>query len=230
MIYPSKLRKIYTVLSSMSLLKSEKVGFNQHQPTATDISPCRLKSPKYRRLRVNSHKNHKIHRESDMGIHIDHLSRSVVGGGDIFVCDISVLRKSVKSRIKVLCCREKITSAGVIHLGFQALLDILAFEHLNYLFSLDDIPVGSIHAETVYRLIPIIVSHIKRPHYCIKTNAFFGRFNTTKATVRTMQNAGYPQNQTVKLASPVLTAAHGVFNVLLDIIIAVSDILLRCFF
>ena len=45
---------------------------------------------------------------------MNHLSLFVVGGGDIFVCDIAILRKSIESRIEVLCSRKKIASAGVI--------------------------------------------------------------------------------------------------------------------
>ena len=84
-----------------------------------------------------------------MGIHIDHLSLFVVGGGHIFVGDIAVLGEGIESRIEVLCCRKKIATAGMIQLRFQALLYILCLEHLNDLFSLDNVPVGSIHAETI---------------------------------------------------------------------------------
>ena len=87
-----------------------------------------------------------------MGIHINHLGCSVVGGGEIFVSDIAVLRKRIERRIKVLCSREKIASAGMIKIGFQALLYLFCLEHLDYLFSLDDIPVRSVDTESVYCL------------------------------------------------------------------------------
>ena len=41
-----------------------------------------------------------------------------------------------------------------------------------------------------------------------------------------MKNAGYPKYQPVELSAPVLTAAHGLFYFLLDIVITVFDILL----
>ena len=79
-----------------------------------------------------------------MGIHMNHLSLFVVGGGDIFVSNIAVFSKSIESRIEVLCGRKKIASAGVAEVGLQAMFDILGLEHLDDLFSLDDVPVGSV--------------------------------------------------------------------------------------
>lgn len=94
-----------------------------------------------------------------MGIYIDHLCRSVVGGGDIFVGDITVFSKGIECGIEVLCTGEKIASAGVVRLGLQALSDILCLEYLYDLFSLDDIPVGSIGAESVNCLIAVVVCY-----------------------------------------------------------------------
>lgn len=143
-----------------------------------------------------------------MGIHINHLSFFVVGGGHIFVGDIAVLGEGVKHRIEVLCSREKIASAGVVKVGLQAMFDILGLEDLDYLLSLDDVPVGSIHAETVNCLIAVVVSYAERPHKRIVVHAFVGRLNTTGTAVRTMQNTSYPKYQPVELTAPVLTAAH----------------------
>lgn len=163
-----------------------------------------------------------------MRIYIYHLRFLVVGGGHIFVSDISVLRKGIKSVIEIYRFREKTATAGMIKLRLQALLDILALEHLDYLFSLDDIAVRSVCAETVYRLIPIIVSYIKRPHYRVMIHAFLGRLNTTGAAIGTMKNTSYPKNKTMELASSVLTAAHRSLDLVFNIVIAVSDILVRC--
>jgi len=55
--------------------------------------------------------------------------------------------------------------------------------------------------------------------------AFLGRLNTTGTAICTMKNAGYPQEQTMKFTSLVLTVAHRLFYSMFDIIIAVSDIL-----
>lgn len=96
-----------------------------------------------------------------MGIHINHLSLFVVGGGHIFVSDISVLCKSIESRIEVSCFREKIASAGMVEVGLQAMFYVLCLEDLNDLLSLDDIPVGGIHAETIYRLIAVVVCNVE---------------------------------------------------------------------
>lgn len=98
---------------------------------------------------------------------MNHLSLFVVGGGHIFVSDISVLCKSIESRVEVFCRWEKIASAGMIQLRFQTLSDILSLEDLNYLLSFDDIPVGSVYTETVYRLIAVVVSYIKSPQQCV---------------------------------------------------------------
>lgn len=161
-----------------------------------------------------------------MGIHINHLSFFVVGGGHIFVGDIAVLGEGVKHRIEVLCSREKIASAGVVKVGFQTLSDILSLEDLDYLLSFDDIPVGSVYAETVYRLIAVVVSYAERPHKCLVVHAFVGRLNTTGTAVRTMQDTSYPKYQAVKLSAPVLTTAHGFLDLFFDIVVAVFDILL----
>ena len=99
---------------------------------------------------------------------MNHLSLFVVGGGDIFVSNIAVFSKSIESRIEVLCRREKIASAGVVEVGLQAMFDILGLEHLDDLFSLDDVPVGSVDAEPVYRLIAVIMSEVKRSQERIK--------------------------------------------------------------
>ena len=96
-----------------------------------------------------------------MGIHMNHLSLFVVGGGHIFVGNIAVLSEGVKCRIEVLCRGEKIASAGMIKIGLQALFYVLCLEDLNDLLSLDDIPVGGIHAETVYRLIAVVVCNVE---------------------------------------------------------------------
>lgn len=45
---------------------------------------------------------------------MNHLSLFVVGGGHIFVGDISVLGKRIECRIEVLCSRKKIASARVV--------------------------------------------------------------------------------------------------------------------
>ena len=118
-----------------------------------------------------------------MGIHMNHLSLFVVGGGHIFVSNIAVFSEGVKHRIEVLCCGEKIASAGVVEVGFQALYDVLRLEYLDYLLSLDDVPIGSIHAETVYRLIAVVVSNIESPQQCIMIHTFIGRLNTTETAV-----------------------------------------------
>lgn len=157
---------------------------------------------------------------------MNHLSLFVVGGGDIFVSNIAVFSKSIESRIEVLCSREKIASAGVVKVGFQTLSDILSLEDLDYLLSFDDIPVGSVYAETVYRLIAVVVSYAERPHKCLVVHAFVGRLNTTGTAVRTMQDTSYPKYQTVKLSAPVLTTAHGFLDLFFDIVVAVFDILL----
>ena len=103
-----------------------------------------------------------------MGIHIDHLSLFVVGSGHIFISDIPILCKSIESRIEVCCFRKKIASAGMIQLRFQPLPDLFCLEHLDDLFSLDDVPVGSVDAEPVYRLIAVIMSEVKRSQERIK--------------------------------------------------------------
>ena len=95
---------------------------------------------------------------------MNHLSLFVVGGGHIFVGYIAVLSEGVKCRIEVLCCGEKIASAGVIEIGLQPLFDILCLDDLNDLLSLDNVPVGGIHAETIYRLIAVVVCDAERPH------------------------------------------------------------------
>ena len=160
-----------------------------------------------------------------MGIHMNHLSLFVVGSGHIFVGNIAVLSEGVKCRIEVLCRGEKIASTGVIEVGLQALLYLFRLEYLNDLLSLDDVPVGSIHAETVNCLIAVVVSDAERPHKRIVVHAFVGRLNTTGTAVRTMQNTSYPKYQPVKLTAPILTAAHGFLDLFFDIVIAVFDIL-----
>ena len=162
-----------------------------------------------------------------MGIHMNHLSLFVVGGGHIFISDIPILRKSIESRVEVLCRGEKIASAGVIEVGLQTLFDILRLDDLNDLLSFDDIPVGGIHTETVYRLIAVVVGYAERPHKRIMVHALIGRLNTSGTTVGTMKNTGYPKYQLVKLSAPVLTAAHGFLDLFFDIVVAVFDILLR---
>ena len=157
---------------------------------------------------------------------MNHLSLFVVGGGDIFVSNIAVFSKSIESRIEVLCRREKIASAGVVEVGLQAMFDILGLEDLDYLLSLDDVPVGSVHAETIYRLIAIVVSYIKSPQQCVMIYTFLGRLDTSGTAVGTMKNTGYPKYQTMKLSAPVLTAAHGFLDLFFDIVVAVFDILL----
>lgn len=157
---------------------------------------------------------------------MNHLSLFVVGGSHIFISDIPILRKSIERRIEVLCRWEKIASAGMIQLRFQALPDLLCLEYLNDLLSLDNVPVGSIHAETVYRLITVVVSKVERSQKCIVIHAFIGRLNSSGTAVGTMKNTGYPQYQTVELAAPVLTAAHGLLDLFFDILIAVIYVLL----
>lgn len=114
----------------------------------------------------------------------------------------------------------------MIEVGFQALFDVLCLENLNDLLSLDDIPVGSIHAETVNRLIAVIVSDAERPHKRIVIHAFIGRLNTSGTAVGTVKNTGYPKYQTMKLSAPVLTTAHGFLDLFFDILIAVIYVLL----
>ena len=157
---------------------------------------------------------------------MNHLSLFVVGGGHIFVGDIAVFSEGIKCRVEVLCSRKKITSTGVIEVGLQALLYLFRLEYLNDLLSLDDVPVGSIHAETIYRLIAVVVGDAERPHKRIMIHAFLGRFNTTGTAVGTMQNTSYPKYQPVKLSAPVLTATHGFLDLFFDIVVAVFDILL----
>ena len=161
-----------------------------------------------------------------MGIHMNHLSLFVVGSGDIFISDIPILRKSIECRIEVFCCREKIASAGMIKVGFQALFDVLCFDNLDDLLSLDNVPVGSVYAETIYRLIAVVVSDAERPHKRIVVHTFLGRLNTTGTAVGTMQDTSYPKYQTMELSAPVLTAAHGFLDLFFNIVIAVFDILL----
>ena len=103
---------------------------------------------------------------------MNHLSLFVVGGGHIFVGYIAVFSESIKSRVEVLCRGEKIASTGVVEIGLQALFDILCLENLNDLLSLDDVPVGSVHAETVNRLIAVVVSYVERPQYRIMNYIF----------------------------------------------------------
>ena len=138
---------------------------------------------------------------SDVGIYIDHLSLFVIGSGDIFISDVTVLRKSIESRIEVLCCRKKVATAGMIQFRFQPLPDLLCLEHLDDLFSLDDVPVRSINTETVYRLIAVVVSEVKRPQQSIMVHTFLGRFDTSGTAVGTMKNAGYPKYQPVELSA-----------------------------
>ena len=157
---------------------------------------------------------------------MNHLSLFVVGSGDIFISDIPILRKSIERRIEVLCRWEKIASAGMIQLRFQALFDILCLDDLNDLLSLDNVPVGGIHAETVNRLIAVVVCDAERPHKRIMVHALIGRLYTSRTAVGTMKNTGYPKYQTMKLSAPVLTAAHGFLDLLFDIVVAVFDILL----
>ena len=95
---------------------------------------------------------------------MNHLSFFVVGSGHIFISDIPILRKSIKSRVEVFCRWEQIASAGVVEIGLQTLFDILGLEDLNDLLSLDDVPVRGIHTETVYCLIAVVVSYVERPH------------------------------------------------------------------
>ena len=161
-----------------------------------------------------------------MGIHINHLSLFVVGGGDIFISDIPIFRKSIECRIEVLCRGEKIASTGVIEVGLQALLYLFRLEYLNDLLSLDNVPVGSIHAETVNRLIAVVVGDAERPQKRIMIHTFLGRLDTPGTAVRTMKNTGYPKYQLVKLTAPVLTTAHGFLDLFFDIVIAVFNILL----
>lgn len=47
------------------------------------------------------------------------------------------------------------------------MFNILCLENLNDLLSLYNVPVGSVHAETIYRLIAIVVSYIKSPQQCV---------------------------------------------------------------
>lgn len=161
-----------------------------------------------------------------MGIHMNHLSLFVVCGGHIFVGDIAVFGKGVKCRIEVLCGRKKIASAGMIKIEFQALFYLFRLEYLNDLLSLDDVPVRSIHAETVYRLIAVVVSKVECSQKCIVIHAFIGRLDTPGTAVGTMKNTGYPKYQTMKLSAPVLTTAHGFLDLFFDIIIAVIYIFL----
>ncbi len=157
---------------------------------------------------------------------MNHLSLFVVGGGHIFVGDIAVLGEGIESRVEVLCTGKKIASAGVVEVGFQTLFDILGLENLNNLLSLDDIPVGSIHAETVNRLIAIVVRNAERPNKRIVIHAFIGRLNTSGTAVGTVKNTGYPKYQTMKLSALVLTTAHGFLDLFFDILIAVIYIFL----
>lgn len=157
---------------------------------------------------------------------MNHLSLFVVGGGHIFVGYIAVLRKSIKSRIEVLCGRKKIASASVVEIGLQALFDILCLDDLNDLLSFDDVSVGSVHAETVNRLIAVVVSNIESPQQCAMIHTFLGRLDTPGTAVGTMQDTSYPKYQPVKLTAPVLTAAHRLLDLFFDIVVAVFDILL----
>ena len=157
-----------------------------------------------------------------MWIYIDHLSLFVVGSSHIFVDYIAVLSKGVKCQIEVLCRGEKFASASVVEIGFQALFDVLCLENLDYLLSFDDVSVWSVHTETVYRLIAVIMGYAERLHKCIVVDIFFGGLNTSGTAVGTMKNTGYPQNQTVKLSAPVLTAAHGFLDLFFDIVIAIT--------
>lgn len=157
---------------------------------------------------------------------MNHLSLFVVGSGHIFVGNIAVFSERIERRIEVLCRGEKIASAGVIEVGLQALSDILCLEYLDYLLSLDNVPVWGVHAETVNRLIAVVVSDIESPQQCVVIHTFLGRLNTSGTAVGTMKNAGYPQYKTMKLSTPVLTATHRFLDLFFDIIIAVFDILL----
>ena len=199
---------------------------NQHQPTYSQQFTLFLEKVVILQFQSQPPQKPQNPVKSDMGIHIDHLCRSVVGGGDIFVGDIPVFIKGIKSGIEVLCIWEKIASAGVIQLRLQALFDILCLDDLNDLLSLDDVPIGSIYAETVYCLIAIVVSDIESPQQCVMIHTFFGRLYTSGTTVRTMQDTSYPQYQTVELTTPVLTAAHGFLDLFFDILIAVIYIFL----
>jgi len=106
---------------------------------------------------------------------MNHLSLFVVGGGYIFVSNIAVFGKGVKCRIEVLCCGKKTASAGVIEVGLQTLFDVLCLENLNDLLSLDDIPVRSVHTETVNRLIVVVVGYAERPHKRIMVHALIAQ-------------------------------------------------------
>lgn len=88
----------------------------------------------------------------------------------------------------------------MIEVGFQSLFDILGLDDLNDLLSLDNVPVGSVHAETVYRLVAVVVSYIKSPQQCVMIYTFLGRLNTSGTAVGTMQDTSYPQNQAVELS------------------------------
>ena len=157
---------------------------------------------------------------------MNHLSLFVVGGGHIFVGYIAVLSEGVKCRIEVLCCGEKIASAGVIEIGLQPLFDILCLDDLNDLLSLDNVPVGGIHAETIYRLIAVVVCDAERPHKRIMVHALIGRLYTSRTAVGTMQDTSYPKYQTMELSAPILTAAHRFLDLLFDIVVAVIYIFL----
>ena len=113
-------------------------------------------------------------------------------------------------------------------MGSEIMLPIylLCLEDLNDFLSLDDVPVGSVHAETVYRLIAVIVSDIESPQQCVMIHTFLGRLDTPGTAVGTMQDTSYPKYQPVKLTAPVLTAAHRFLDLFFDIVIAVFDILL----
>ena len=161
-----------------------------------------------------------------MGIHMNHLSLFVVGGSHIFISDIPILRKSIERRIEVLCRWEKIASAGMIQLRFQALFDILCLDDLNDLLSLDNVPVGGIHAGTVNRLIAVVVCDAERPHKRIMVHALIGRLYTSGTAVGTMQDTSYPKYQTMELSAPILTAAHRFLDLLFDIVVAVIYIFL----
>ena len=84
-----------------------------------------------------------------------------------------------------------------------------------------DISVGSVYTETVYRLIAVVVCDVERPHKRIMVDSFCGRLDTSGTAVRTMKNTSYPKYQTMKLSTPVLTAAHRAFYIFFDILIAV---------
>lgn len=81
--------------TKMSISLSSKM-LNQHKPTTANIQVCLLQKSLYRHFNVSHHKNHKIQRDSDMGIHMNHLSLFVVGGGHIFVGYIAVFSEGVK--------------------------------------------------------------------------------------------------------------------------------------